>query len=295
MAAAISAVLALSGPAFAGDAPDFRWLDRGDAASACIGDPATPACAVETLLACRIRGEAALCAAVGLNLAALEAAAKSRHGGLSGPDPMAVLAARAVEYRIDPVRQTGAGKARVSVAARFHGRDGLAWPEAGLRRLKYALHREDGAWRVDNVSWQPLVRFIDRHEAVSRCIGDARTPVCAVETHIACRIRGDKALCAKAGRVEGRQFRPKGATVTYMVTRIRRWQPPEQAPPGSVFVVVETRESTQWRPGDRPGEEGGAETPEGEAFFVQSNFVTVAYTLERRAGRWRVTNRTERP
>ena len=64
MAAAIAAALAIPGMARGGETTDIRWLDRGDAASACIGDPATPACAVETLLACRIRGLPALCSAV---------------------------------------------------------------------------------------------------------------------------------------------------------------------------------------------------------------------------------------
>lgn len=294
-AAAISAVLALPGMGFAGESPGFRWLDRTDAASDCIGDPATPACAVETLLACRIRGEAPLCAAVGLDLAVLEAAAERLRGGPSGPDPFTVLDARAAEYRIDHVGETGDGGARVSLAARFHGSDGLAWPEGGMRRLKYTLHREDGDWRVDNVSWQPLVRFMDGNEAASRCIGDVRSPVCTVETHIACRVRDDKSLCAKAGRVEGRHFRPKGATVTYMVTRIRRWQPPDPPAPGTIFVIVETMEVTQWEPGNRPGEQDGAPESGSDPLFVQPDFVPVSYTLERRAGEWRVTSRAERP
>jgi hypothetical protein len=300
MAAAVLAVLALSGIAItgavrAGQHPEIRVLDRANASSACIGDPATPSCAVETLLACRIRGEEALCAAVGLDLVALEAVAERLHGGPSGPDPFTVLDARAAEYRIDHVSETGDGGARVSLAARFHGNDGLGWPEAGMRRLKYVLHREDGAWWVDNVSWQPLVRFIDGHEAASRCIGDVRTPVCTVETHIACRVRSDAELCAKAGRVEGKHFRPKGATVTYMVTRIRRWEPPEPPAPGTIFVIVETMEVTQWEPGSRSGEQGGASDSGSDPVFVRPGFVAVSYTLERRAGEWRVTGRAERP
>lgn len=36
-------------------------------------------------------------------------------------------------------------------------------------------------------------------EDTSRCIGDPRTPLCAVETHAACIYRGDSSLCDKVG------------------------------------------------------------------------------------------------
>lgn len=295
LSAVALAALALAGAAYADTAPEFSFVDRADASSRCIGDPATPVCAVETLLACRVRGEARLCATVGLDLALLEAAAEGLRDGGAGPDPMTVMAARAVEYHFEPALEVGPGRARISVAVRFHGEDGLAWPEGGLRRLRYTLHREAGGWWVDNVSWQPRVRFIDPEQAVSRCIGETDKPVCTVETHIACRVRNDDALCEAAGQVEGRHFRPKGATVTYMVRRIHRWEPPELAPPGNIFVIVETRESTQWQPGSRPGEQGGAKSPESGAFFVRPDFVAVSYTLERHAGEWSVLNRVERP
>lgn len=293
--AALLAGLTLTRGAAAGQHPELSVLDRINASSGCIGAPATPECAVETLLACRIRGDATLCAAIGLDLALLEAESGRLRGDTAGPDPMTVLSARAVEYRIDPIVETGPKEARVSIAARFHGDHGLAWPEAGLRRLYYTLHQEAGTWWVDNVSWQPLARFIDPKQATSPCIGETRGPVCTVETHIACRVRNDATLCEAAGRVEAPHFRPKGATVTYMVQRIRRWQPPELTAPGTVFVIVETRESTQWQPGFRPGEKGAAESPASEPLFVHPGFVTVAYTLQRRAGEWRVTIRTERP
>ena len=295
MAAAIAAALVIPGMARGGETTDIRWLDRGDAASACIGDPATPACAVETLLACRIRSEASLCASVGLDLAVLEAEAERARDGGRGPDPFTVLAPRAAAYRIEGVRQTGAGKVRAAIGIRFHGADGLSWPEGGWRRINYTVHRDPGGWRMVGSSWQPMMRLIDPRSAASRCIGDVRTPVCAVETHIACRVRNDADLCAKAGRVEGRHFRPEGATVVYLVRRIRRWQPPEPAPPGAIFVVVETMETTQWEPGSRPGEEGGASDSGRDPGFVRQGFVAVSYTLERRAGAWRVTGRAERP
>ena len=291
--AAFPAVLALAGAAFAGAAQQHRWLDRTGTSSGCIGDSATPECAVETLLACRLRRDAALCAAVGVELPALEAEATSLRTSGAAPDPFTVLDPQAAEYRIETVLKAGAGSVRVTVAIRFHGADGLSWPEAGWRRMQYALQGDGGGWRVEGITWQPMVRLIEPSTAAGSCIGRTGTPVCAVETHIACRVRNDADLCARAGRVEAPHFRPKGASVLYYVGRIRRWEPPEHAAPGALFVIVETRESTQWQPGTRPGEEGGG-TDSG-AVVIRPGFVAVAYTLERRAGAWRVVNRVERP
>lgn len=43
------------------------------------------------------------------------------------------------------------------------------------------------------------IRIITPTESTSTCIGDPRTPVCAVETFRACFARLDKRLCEKAG------------------------------------------------------------------------------------------------
>jgi len=40
---------------------------------------------------------------------------------------------------------------------------------------------------------------IDQHDASSPCIGDPRTPVCAVETVMACLARQEEPLCKKVG------------------------------------------------------------------------------------------------
>lgn len=42
------------------------------------------------------------------------------------------------------------------------------------------------------------VRTITRTEATSTCIGNTSTPVCAVETLLACMTRGDPALCRQS-------------------------------------------------------------------------------------------------
>jgi hypothetical protein len=266
-------------PAPAQDA-DIRFIDRTGASSACVGDPKTAVCAVETALACRIRQDAALCERVRLD----GAVTPKRPGGNPNPDPIAVLNARAIEYFVKYAKEKDDGTARVEVSVRLHGSDGLVWPDRGGRRLKYELRRDGAGWVVAGVAWQPFVRYVDRTGG-GKCVGDVSSPVCTVVTHIACRVRDDPALCELAGVVESKHFRPKGATVLYTVARIRRWEPPEPAAPGSIFVIVEVWESTQWQPGSRPG----------EAIVVDPAFIATRYTLERLGGVWRVTGRAERP
>ena len=276
------AVLVAFAPALPASAQDaeIRFIDRAGASSECVGDPKTAVCAVETALACRIRLDAALCQRVRLD----GASSPLRPGGNPNPDPIAVLDARAIEYIVKYAKETDDGTARVEISVRLHGGDGLVWPDRGGRRLKYELRQDGPGWVVAEIAWQPLVRYIDPHGG-GKCVGDPRSPVCVVETHIACRVRDDPALCELAGSVEGKHFRPKGATVLYMVARIRRWEPPELAAPGSIFVIAEVWESTQWQPGSRPG----------EAIVVDPAFIATRYTLERRGGVWRVTGRAERP
>lgn len=43
------------------DAPEFRVITLDSASSTCIGDPKTPECAVETILACNVRRNGLLC------------------------------------------------------------------------------------------------------------------------------------------------------------------------------------------------------------------------------------------
>ena len=51
------------------------------------------------------------------------------------------------------------------------------------------------------VAWarQSPVRRITETEATSGCIGDPRTPMCAVKTFVACFARRDISLCRKVG------------------------------------------------------------------------------------------------
>lgn len=281
--AVIAAVmLAVLPGAAAGQAEeDIRWVDRQGASSSCIGSPASAVCAVETALVCRVRRDATLCGVVGLALPPDDELPFARRN----PDPFAVVKVTGAKYLLRDEEE--GDDRRIGVSVRLHGKYGLNWPETGWRRLVYGVRRSGGGWQVEEVSWQPWIRMIGPRDASSKCIGTQASPVCALETHIACRVRGDAALCADAGRLEPKHFRPKGATVLYIIDRIRKWEPPEPAAPGSIFVVVWVAEST-----DLPLP-GGSDT--GSAYVTRPAFVAVSYTLERRDGEWRVVNRTERP
>ncbi|MEN8197332.1 MAG: hypothetical protein ABFS30_12590 [Pseudomonadota bacterium] len=279
MAIAMLAVLPLA--AMGQSEADIRWVDQTGASSDCIGSPDSAVCAVETALACRVRRDAALCKAVRLSLPPEEELPFARRN----PDPFTVVEVTGVKYLVRDEEE--GDDRRIGVSVRFHGKFGLNWPDRGWRRLIYGVRRAGGAWLVDDISWQPWIRMIGPRDAASKCIGAADTPVCAVETHIACRLRDDAALCADAGGLEPRHFRPKGATVLYTIDRIRKWEPPELAIAGSVFVTVWAAESTDLPP---PGT-----TDPGSYYIARPGFVAVSYTLERLRGQWRVVNRTERP
>lgn len=260
---------------------DIRWVDRAGASSDCVGSPVSAVCAVETALACRVRRDRALCAAVGLSLPPEEELPFARRI----PDPFEIVEVTGAKYLIHDEEE--GDSRRLGVSVRFHGKYGLNWPEAGWRRLIYGVRREGRGWRVDKVSWQPWIRMIGPRDAASKCIGAWDTPVCAAETRIACRVREDEALCANADGLEPKHFRPRGATVLYYIDRIRKWEPPELSAPGSIFVVVWAAESTDLPP------PGAADT---ESFYIaRPGFVAVSYTLERLRGQWRVVNRVERP
>jgi hypothetical protein len=52
---------------------------------------------------------------------------------------------------------------------------------------------------VVDAIWDAQPRIITATDATSMCIGDPRTPLCALETTLACRVRSDPVLCDKVG------------------------------------------------------------------------------------------------
>jgi hypothetical protein len=75
------------------------------------------------------------------------------------------------------------------------------------------------------------IRIIAPTEATSTCIGDPRTPVCAVETFLACIERRDKRLCQRAVVFDfSFAHSPAGTRYQVLSSRILREEdvPPEE-------------------------------------------------------------------
>lgn len=213
-----AAGLATAGPVSA-EQPDaapspekVRFIDAEDATSACIGDASTPLCAVETLIACWARVEPALCSRV--------------HDETPDPLPAPGLAPYRAEYKVRSVRlledkDMGGyldiagyrpGFAEVTLLRRFPDSDSAAHPEREWMAYYYYLKPVrgegpiEGEWRV--FAWNinflydapPLeIRRMDRDSATSDCIGNMSSPLCAVETALACGLwREKEQLCVQA-------------------------------------------------------------------------------------------------
>ncbi len=130
------------------------------------------------------------------------------------------------------------------------------------------------------------VRFIDVDDASSGCIGDPGTPLCAVETYMACDVRADPEICFSAGlpRKRGWIAFPGRGRVVYSVVDVVR--PPEvevsSAPlPPIAIILVESN------------------TYFGDGFYLDNEFVVRAphvltrYKVELQGEKWQVAERAE--
>jgi hypothetical protein len=84
------------------------------------------------------------------------------------------------------------------------------------------------------------VRTITATSATSDCIGDPRTPVCAVETLLACFARQDRGLCEKATRRKV-ELNSEQGSYRYRVLSVRILQEKD--------ITPELRDADWWRPG----------------------------------------------
>ena len=85
------------------------------------------------------------------------------------------------------------------------------------------------------------IRRITPSTADSACIGSPVTPLCAVETWIACFARGDLSLCRAVGQ-DYEFFEPDGVTwpTEYVIERMHKIRPED---------VTEEQKSPDWQPG----------------------------------------------
>jgi len=191
----------------------WRVLTRDDATttSRCIGDTSTPLCAVETAMACFYRDAKQLC-----DVAFLPAAYPLPRVG----DPEDVLDdyvthPTRLRYRILSARRAATAtvlqvgppgnvvkvaRGDVLLTLRILECEADYFPpcetaHGPITRIYIARSAPCG-WRVMGSS-EPGWHFITSSPATttSRCIGSAKTPLCAIETSEACEIRRDLRLC----------------------------------------------------------------------------------------------------
>jgi hypothetical protein len=144
--------LVLGRPARAQETPeDWRFLgwDQTATSSRCIGQPHTPLCAAETLLACFQRGKLDLCRLVddGTNVYASVFATPA--------DPRPVLTYRVAATRVVRAADTDKGTAAAGdVVLRIEQREALPGDPPGPAAASQFLLRQrpDGTWKV--VTWE---------------------------------------------------------------------------------------------------------------------------------------------
>lgn len=131
------------------------------------------------------------------------------------------------------------------------------------------------------------VRFIDRHDASSDCIGIPKSPLCVVETWVACDVRSDISLCIFAGQAQSaRDSYPGRGPVQYRVV--------------DIIQTLETAVST----GDADPVYAEVRLIETNGYFAdgwyldsemvkRAKTVKTRYLVERIGRRWFVRSRTE--
>ncbi|MEK9970533.1 MAG: hypothetical protein VW600_15435 [Ferrovibrio sp.] len=142
-------VLGFAGAAFAqlpavDPVDQYRLIgtpERSD--SRCIGNPQTPLCAVETLLACFARRDPALCRAVW-------------SGGEGAAGVLSALSSSKYwwSYRVAAAEQSAGGEAVIAVAGRNCGLLSRE-PDCGTTPApptRYRVRQVDGRWQI--VDWQ---------------------------------------------------------------------------------------------------------------------------------------------
>jgi hypothetical protein len=93
------------------------------------------------------------------------------------------------------------------------------------------------------------IRVITPTEATSKCIGDPRSPICAVETLMACFVRKTRSLCdmVGAGDVDDSSLKGDPGSTRYRITSVKtilqkdiakRLRNTDWMQPGNVHVSI---------------------------------------------------------
>jgi hypothetical protein len=165
------------------------------------------------------------------------------------------------------------GAVRIEILVAFEDRHGMRWPPKGWRSHEYLLRKPDSELGLHTEEGDSS-RNINLRWASSDCIGEPDTPLCAVETLLACRVRRDDALCGQVTDTVGSKER-WASSVTYFVSAIDAVED-ESVPSGHKYAVT-LEESDIYR--------DFGDFPYGDREFTR-------YDVVRSDDGWRVVERT---
>lgn len=128
------------------------------------------------------------------------------------------------------------GVVQVEALVAFEDAHRMRWPVDGWQRHQFLLD-ESGDFGNSLVTEEgPSSRTIYKQGATSECIGRPDTPLCAVETLLACRVRREEALCELVDDTPGDSVNWR-ASVSYFIATIDAVED-ENLPSGHKYTVT---------------------------------------------------------
>lgn len=137
---------------------------------------------------------------------------------------------------MSPVDWLKPGAVQVEALVAFEDAHQMRWPADGWQRHHYLLDEAGNSGNSLVTEEGPSSRTIGRDQATSECIGRPDTPLCAVETLLACRARRDEALCELVDDTHGDNLNWP-TNLSYLVAAIDAVDD-EKLPPGHKYAVT---------------------------------------------------------
>lgn len=181
--------------------PSVRRFTWTAATSECLGDAKSPLCALETFLGCSFGwGCPGLSPGIpNLGIGRTTEAMEYRVISETPFGPEQFSAGPPESYWFRP------GQVEIALQLRACPDPRATCPEVPWSTQFFVLKPLPGGWKVASetaasvVGRQPKAGRITRTDSTSPCIGDPKTPLCAVETFIACFVRRQIQLCGRVG------------------------------------------------------------------------------------------------
>ncbi len=202
----LSIALAIWPQAAGSQDDDIRRVRYDERPPACVEAPDSALCEVESFLAIRQIEEVEL-GPFGRAVNWLLDLVFDPYGGNPPPYKFGgpVVKAELVEYRIvsweDPTADESApvGHDTTAVIEQRHiDANGFIWPPEGWDRTEISIEKSKFSSDATMIGSTTQVRSVGVRSANSQCIGRLKTPLCAVETWLACHARNNQEFCRVA-------------------------------------------------------------------------------------------------